>query len=409
MNVELRPSTRGMIDASPAATEVWAFIEWLCAEHYTDYVIDCHIRRLLFVMPRLTRDSAPPVLREADLVAEFDRERHPERRFFNFAGTRRVYTRFLRAQRRLVEEPPAPYEDLARRYDRYLLDVRGLSVSARRCHGLTVRALFARALNPRQSLRTLSRDDVEGFILVRSREVSRYTLQHVVAHLRAFLRWAHDAGLVRKRLDGLDTPRIYRGELPPRALPWASVLRLLRCIDRKSKGGWRDLCILHLIAYYGLRPGEVVGLRLDSIDWERELLHVFQSKTRSPLTLPLDRRTLQLLREYLRHARTGGAASCPMLFLRLRCPYIPLEHSAVGDIFRKRMREAALPDCCKHVYRLRHTFAMRLLSRGVGMKAIGDVLGHHSFSGTSAYLRLDVAMLRSVALEVPGRRGGCHA
>ena len=54
---------------------------------------------------------------------------------------------------------------------------------------------------------------------------------------------------------------------------------------------------------------------------------------------------------------------------------------------------------------------MRLLARGVGMKAIGDVLGHHSFYGTSAYLRLDVAMLRSVPLPlpVPGGAGGRHA
>jgi site-specific recombinase XerD len=73
------------------------------------------------------------------------------------------------------------------------------------------------------------------------------------------------------------------------------------------------------------------------------------------------------------------------------------------------MREARLPDCGKHVYRLRHTFAMRLLSRGVGMKAIGDVLGHHSFYGTSAYLRLDVGMLRGVALPVPCPVGGSHA
>lgn len=146
--------------------------------------------------------------------------------------------------------------------------------------------------------------------------------------------YAHDAGLVRDRLDGFDTPRTYRDDLPPRALPWPTVLQLLRSIECTNRAGWRDLCILHLIAYYGLRPGEVVALRLDSIDWERELLHV---------------------------------------------------------------------------YRLRHTFAMRLLARGVGMKAIGDVLGHHSFYGTSAYLRLDVTMLRSVALAVPGRAGGRHA
>lgn len=409
MNVDLRPSTRRMIEESPAAAEARAFIEWLQAEHYTDYVIDCHIRRLLFVMRQLSDDAAPPVLRDADLLAVFGRERHPRARFFNFAGTRRVYTRFLSAQGRLVREPQTPGERLLRRYDGYLTEVRGLSASARLHHRLTLNALFARLLSVRRSLKCLSRDDVEHFILDRGRRVTRHSLQHEVAHLRAFLRYAHDEGLVRERLDGLDTPRTYRDELPPRALPWPSVLRLLRSVDRESRAGWRDLCILHLIAYYGLRPGEVVALRLDSIDWERALLHVYQSKTRSPLTLPLDSRTLRLLREYLQYDRKGEASASPMLFLRARCPYIPLERTAVGDLFRKRMREAGLPDCRKHVYRLRHTFAMRLLSRGVGMKAIGDVLGHRSFYGTSAYLRLDVAMLRGVALDVPGRLGGHHA
>ena len=135
---------------------------------------------------------------------------------------------------------------------------------------------------------------------------------------------------------------------------------------------------------------------------------MYQRKTRSPLTLPLDPRTLRVLRDYIQHGRIASADGSPMLFLRARCPFIPLERTCVGDIFRKRMREAGLPDCRKHVYRLRHTFAMRLLGRGVGMKAIGDVLGHHSFYGTSAYLRLDVAMLRGVALQVPASIGGRH-
>jgi integrase len=409
MSVDLRTSTRRMIEESAAAGEARAFIEWLQAERYSDYTIDCHVRRLMFVLPRLLRGRRLPSLSEADLVAEFGRERRPRSRFHYFAGTRRVFTRFLRANGRLALEPEGPADGVVREYDVYLREVRGLSFSARHHHSLTVRALLAELASAGTSLRGLTRDDVERFILGRGRAVSRHTLQHEVAQLRAFLRYAYDGGLIRERLEGLDTPRTYRGELPPRALPWPTVLRLLRSIDRTSRAGWRDLCILHLIAYYGLRPCEVVGLRLDSIDWEGRLLHVFQWKTRSRLTLPLHGRTLRLLRAYVRAGRGGAASASPMLFVRARCPYIPLERTAVGDIFRKRMREAGLPDCCKHVYRLRHTFAMRLLSRGVGMKAIGDVLGHRSFYGTSAYLRLDVAMLRGVALEVPSRAGGSHA
>jgi hypothetical protein len=207
MNVDLRPSTCRMIEEPRATAEAWAFIQWLQAERYTDYTIDCHLRRLMVVMPRLSASSSPPHLRRAQLVAVFGRERHSRARFFNFAGTRRVYTRFLYAQGRLLSEPPEPNADLLHRYDAYLTEVRGLSVSARRHHRLTLSALLANLLSAHRPLRRLSREDVERFILERGRRVTRHSLQHEVAHLRAFLRYAHDEGLIRERLDGLDTPR----------------------------------------------------------------------------------------------------------------------------------------------------------------------------------------------------------
>ena len=49
---------------------------------------------------------------------------------------------------------------------------------------------------------------------------------------------------------------------------------------------------------------------------------------------------------------------------------------------------------------------MRLLQRDVGVKTIGDLLGHRSLEATGVYLRLQVEALRDVALPLPG---GCHA
>ena len=89
-------------------------------------------------------------------------------------------------------------------------------------------------------------------------------MQHVVAQVRSFLRFCYERRHLSLRLDeGIDTPRTYRGERPPRALPWRTVQALLASIDRAGKSGWRDYCIIHLIAHYGLRPSEVVSLRLD--------------------------------------------------------------------------------------------------------------------------------------------------
>ena len=54
----------------------------------------------------------------------------------------------------------------------------------------------------------------------------------VVARLRAFLRFCFEQEAVPERLDIIDAPRVYRGELPPRAPAWPLVQRLLRSVDR---------------------------------------------------------------------------------------------------------------------------------------------------------------------------------
>lgn len=412
MTIDFSPTARQLFLVPSWGPVLTDFASWLEAQHYTGFIIEQHLRRLAFVAPRL-RHGAAGTYSSAELSAVFGAERTPRSRFHCFAATRRVYQRFLLARGRLRKrESNDRFAELRQRYAEYLIDVRGLSDSSRQHHAQTVADFLVRALRVRQPLRSLTRSDVERFVLLRSTEISRHSLQHTVAYIRAFLRYAHDNGYVAERLDALDTPRTYRGELPPRAVPWPLVLKLLASVDRQSKTGWRDLCILHLIAHYGLRPSEVVALRADSIDWDSQVLRVYQRKTRSQLVLPLAQRTLQLIRDYLRHDLTRRTSGHPQLFHRARCPYGPLDRTAISDILYKRAQEAGLSAFGSSGYRLRHTFAMRLLTRGVGVKAIGDVLGHRSLESTCTYLRLDLAALRGVALQVPGsfaRAGGRHA
>lgn len=410
MTIDLSFNARKLIRESAWGSELAEFASWLEAQHYTGFVIEQHLRRLAFVAPRLRR-GVTGTHSAAELCTVFGAECKPRSRFHCFAGTRRAYQRFLLACGRLrVSKSDDRFGQLRRYYAQYLIDVRGLSASSRWQHTHTVADFLARGLRARQRLGSVTRGDVERFVLLRSKEVSRHSLQHTVAHLRAFLRYAHDNEYVAERLDALDTPRTYRGELPPRAVPWPMVLRLLASIDRQSKAGWRDHCILHLISHYGLRPSEIVALCLDSIDWESQVLRVYQRKTRSELVLPLGRHTLQVIRDYLRHDSTRRASDHPQLFHRARCPYGPLDSTSISDILYKRAHQAGLPAFGSSVCRLRHTFAMRLLTRGVGVKAIGDVLGHRSLESTCSYLRLDLATLRGVALQVPGSlaRTGSH-
>jgi integrase/recombinase XerD len=165
--------------------------------------------------------------------------------------------------------------------------------------------------------------------------------------------------------------------------------------------------MLHLMAHYGLRPGEVTRLTVDSINWEDRTLLVEQPKTCSWLTLPLMDETLDLLRRYLKEGRRQNGRM--ELFTSAIAPYGPVSNCNVVQLFKNRARKSGLPIAHASPYALRHSFAMRLFARGIGIKVIGDLMGHGSLVSTSIYLRLQTDALREVALPVPveaGMKGG---
>jgi integrase/recombinase XerD len=388
-------------ERSRFAREMRQFCEWLQQTGYSKDNIRGHLYRLFKVLIRSHQFEPDAARSSAVLHRMFGRHCTCVERSQHFRGTERAYFRFLQSQNRLLEEEQRAdaVSSLLHRYRQYMHEVRGFAETTVIQHAHTVSEFLKMAVRPGQSVRMLTREHVERYLIKRSKGLTRQTMQHVVAHLRAFLRYGISRRLVRSGLDVIDTPRTYRDELPPRALPWPIVKRLLQSVDRSSRAGWRDFMILHLMAYYGLRASEVAALRVDSIDWDASTCRVEQRKTQSDLMLPLSKQTVGLLRRYLCDARS--ASDLPQLFLRARRPSGGLRHYAVCDIFYKRATQSGLPLEGYSSYSLRHSFAMRLLQRGVGVKAIGDLLGHHSLEATCVYLRLDTSALRSAALALP--------
>ena len=404
---DLFPRHHARYEGSCCGAELEAFAGWLQAEGHLRHPLRLHLRRAREVLNRSDRFLSGSTFGEAELREAFIVS-GPDAYLYLCTG--RIFTRFLAETDRLVPvENTDALSLLCRRYQRYLADVRGFSVQSLKHHGSTVVDLLSRGLSPDRGLAGLTVEDVEAFVQVKSKENSRQSLQHVIAHLRAFLRYCGDQGEAPTGLGVIDTARVYRGELPPRALDWSIVRRLLASFHRRSLRDWRDHAILHLMAYYGLRPSEVAALRLVSIDWRAGTLKVDQRKTRSTLVLPLASRTLRLLRHYLRVGRPDS--DLPQLFLRVRSPIKALKNYGIIDVFKYRAERSGLPLGDASSYSLRHAFAMRLLRRSVGVKAIGDLLGHRSLEATCAYLRVDTDMLRTVALPVPGIaavEGGRH-
>jgi len=224
--------------------------------------------------------------------------------------------------------------------------------------------------------------------------------QHVVGHIRGFLRFLGTRGEVPPGLDSqIDTPRVYRLEQLPRALPWETVCAFLESIDRTGVCGLRDYAMFLLIAAYGLRGCDIAGLKLTDVNWRAGELHVNQSKTRQPLRLPLTDPVARALLAYLRDGRPWSTYR--EIFLTVAAPIVPLKRQSAGYAFRFRVRRSGLDIAFRGVHCLRHSYAAHLLRQGVSLKGIGDVLGHRSTESTCVYLRLDFDALREVALPLP--------
>lgn len=317
----------------------------------------------------------------------------------------RALEMFLRAEGALPEGEtplPSPSEAQWERFATFLREVRGLSDRTLRNHRQRLMA-FLKFLHFDQGSSRLSRlesRDIESFLGSCGRTNSRFSLQHFVATLRAFLQWRYGQGLLAEPLhERIDTPRVYRGERLPRAIPWEQVQALLASIDRCDPRGQRDFALLYLAAAYGLRCKELVTLRLEDIDWPAGTLRIRQSKTRQPLLLPLSAEAAGVIIEYLRQGRPHSAHR--ELFLRATAPRGPMGSTAVRQILAGRVRRSGLDLPGLSPHGLRHSFAMRLLQEGVPCKAIGDALGHRDIESTSIYLRLDVDYLREAAQPVP--------
>jgi site-specific recombinase XerD len=307
-------------------------------------------------------------------------------------------------------------------YTTYLEQVRGFAPSTCTYHRRTVTEFLTHLGYEKcpTRLAALSGRNLESFLCAVGPRQTRASLQHVVSHVRAFLRFLAAVGEVPPGLDTqIDTPRVYRGEQLPRALPWDTVQTLLKAIDRTTPMGRRDYAMFLLIATYGLRACEIVTLTIDDVEWRAARLRIPQRKTRGSLWLPLTDDVGTALLEYLRQGRPALAVRRqrvpfrggppPLyreLFLRHRTPVGVLKPTAVTEAFQAWSKRSGLTIPFQGAHCLRHSYAVHLLRAGISLKTIGDLLGHRTLESTCVYLRLAVEDLREVALDLPAGLGG---
>lgn len=292
---------------------------------------------------------------------------------------------------------PQPYAEQVSKFADYMRKERGLSrQTIERCCR-TAREFLARLGEAGLRLDTLSIAQVDDILTQRlhGRSYARVTVRGDVSCLRAFFRYAEACAWCRPGMAvAIVAPRLFRDEAIPVGPSWEDVKRLLMATQGNRPADIRARAVLMLLAVYALRAGELVSLRLEDFDWEREMLTVPHGKRQRPRIYPLCRTVGDAVLRYLREVRPKSTRR--EVFLNLRAPFGPLSCGLLCHVVGSRLRAlgCTLPHYGPHA--LRHSCATHLLEQGLSLKEIGDHLGHQSSETTQIYAKVDLAGLRAV-------------
>lgn len=267
-------------------------------------------------------------------------------------------------------------------------------------------ARFLQLLDARGHLApgTMTPTDIQ--IYARSRaHLSQATICGDMSSLRSFIRVGFALGFLPQDLSE-QVPRVPTrryGHIPSVWKP-SDVDAMLRTVDRASPVGKRDYAVLLLAGRLGLRIGDIRSLRLDDLDWDEAVVTVQQSKTGRLLELPMTDEVATGLIEYLRHGRP--TTDHREVFVRFKAPFEPFaDKNNFYPIITKYRRLAGVtlkPGSRRGLHSLRHSIATAMLADGVSIEEISPILGHASIDTTRIYTRVDIAALRSAALDPDG-------
>lgn len=242
-----------------------------------------------------------------------------------------------------LEEPlqaPDPFSQAMTDFTAWLNNEQGLSSETIQSYCRHVRLFlnWYQVTHPSQFICDVQLTDIDTYLAFQGdRGWARTTLSFAVSCLRSFFRHMSRLELCKNSIaDGIQGPRIYSQENLPMGPAWEDVNRLLSHMGNERACDIRDKAIIMLCAMYGFRRSEVAALKLDDIDWERNLISIWRPKQRSRQTYPLVAGVGNAIIQYLKMSRPESKRR--ELFLMLTAPYGPVSGCIIYAVVSSRIK-----------------------------------------------------------------------
>ena len=283
---------------------------------------------------------------------------------------------------RISRENRKDRRSLQRSVDSFLAakKIDGLSTKTLKNYREVLGAFSASVDKPAARITT---DDIRAYIgQLAARGLRDSSIQTHINTIRSFFAWLDMEELIKRnpmrRIKSLKIDRMAaRRPLEPEEME-----RL-----RDSCQTYKERALVEFMASSGCRLSEVIGIRIDQVDWKRRSVKVL-GKGHKERVVYFSVRACLMLQEYISR-RKGGQT----LFASSRTPYAPMSPRAVEKALQRIGERAGIARRV-HPHILRHTFATEALRGGMDLTIIQRLLGHTDPKTTLIYAELQPEAIR---------------
>ena len=156
--------------------------------------------------------------------------------------------------------------------------------------------------------------------------------------------------------------------------------------------GVRDKLILDTFYSTGIRREELLGIKLDDIDFVKYTLKVL-GKGNKERAIPVSKDYLKHVDSYLEKRRDFITNKCEYLFISKKGE--KLNSNVVYKMVNKYLSLVSGAEK-KSPHVLRHSFATHMLNKGADLNTIKELLGHSNLSATQIYTHASIEKIKNV-------------
>lgn len=225
-------------------------------------------------------------------------------------------------------------------------------------------------------------DTVEAYLAhLRKSGKADATISGCYNSLKAYFKWL----MKRRGLEDYPLAEIPAPTVPLKRVPHITLAEFRHLTASIPLDTWRDLrdvAILNVLLYSGLRASELLNLHKSDVDRTNKLLYVTAGKGDKDRDVPCTRDTLTKIDAYL---DACPPHRYPHLFMSAKGHGVKggMIYDGLKEMLRRRCAAANLPTYRPHKFR--HANAMLLLNAGMPMSALAAMLGHSSVTVTERF------------------------